>query len=126
MLDEATSSKFKQQGTMLANRVKKRFKHLHKRFARQQIEVFRLYDGDIPEIRAAVDWLNRFGDPYQASGYDAEGQVGLDLGVYGLPETFVVDSDGTIAYKHVGPLTEEIWEDEIRPLMDRLTQAQAR
>jgi 23S rRNA (cytosine1962-C5)-methyltransferase len=41
---------------MLANRVKKRFKHLHKRFARQQIEVFRLYDGDIPEIRAAVDW----------------------------------------------------------------------
>jgi len=56
MLDEDTISKFEQQGEMLANRVKKRFKHLHKRFARQQIDVFRLYDHDIPEIRAVVDW----------------------------------------------------------------------
>lgn len=56
MLDQPTLDRFREQGTMLANRVKKRFKHLHKRFARQQIEVFRLYDGDIPEIRAAVDW----------------------------------------------------------------------
>jgi 23S rRNA (cytosine1962-C5)-methyltransferase len=56
MLDESTLSRFEQQGEMLANRVKKRFKHLQKRFARQKIDVFRLYDGDIPEIRAAVDW----------------------------------------------------------------------
>ena len=56
MLDETTLSRFEQQGQMLANRVKKRFKHLQKRFARQNIDVFRLYDGDIPEIRAAVDW----------------------------------------------------------------------
>lgn len=56
MLDETTLSRFEQQGAMLANRVKKRFKHLYKRFARQNIDVFRLYDGDIPEIRAAVDW----------------------------------------------------------------------
>lgn len=56
MLDAATRKRFEQQAEMLANRVKKRFKHLHKRFARRQIEVFRLYDGDIPEIRAAVDW----------------------------------------------------------------------
>lgn len=56
MLDKGTISKFEQQGEMLANRVKKRFKHLHKRFARQRIDVFRLYDHDIPEIRAAVDW----------------------------------------------------------------------
>lgn len=56
MLDESTLSRFEQQGAMLANRVKKRFKHLLKRFARQNIEVFRLYDGDIPEIRAVVDW----------------------------------------------------------------------
>ena len=56
MLDKSTRSKFEQQGEMLANRVRKRFKHLHKRFARQQIDVFRLYDHDIPEIRAAVDW----------------------------------------------------------------------
>jgi 23S rRNA G2069 N7-methylase RlmK/C1962 C5-methylase RlmI len=56
MIDESTRSKFVQQGEMLANRVKKRFKHLYKRFVRQQIDVFRLYDNDIPEIRAAVDW----------------------------------------------------------------------
>ena len=56
MLDELTLSRFEQQGAMLANRVKKRFKHLFKRFARQNIDVFRLYDGEIPEIRSAVDW----------------------------------------------------------------------
>jgi 23S rRNA G2069 N7-methylase RlmK/C1962 C5-methylase RlmI len=56
MLDELTIAKFEQQAEMLANRVTKRFKHLYKRFARQNIDVFRLYDGDIPEIRAAVDW----------------------------------------------------------------------
>jgi 23S rRNA (cytosine1962-C5)-methyltransferase len=56
MLDEGILLKFEQQGEMLANRVKKRFKHLHKRFTRQQIDVFRLYDHDIPEIRAVVDW----------------------------------------------------------------------
>jgi len=56
MLDAKTRLQFERQGEMLANRVKKRFKHLHKRFAREHIDVFRLYDGDIPEIRAAVDW----------------------------------------------------------------------
>ena len=56
MPDKGILSKFEQQGEMLANRVKKNFKHLHKRFARQRIDVFRLYDHDIPEIRAAVDW----------------------------------------------------------------------
>jgi 23S rRNA G2069 N7-methylase RlmK/C1962 C5-methylase RlmI len=58
MPDESTLTKFERQGEMLANRVKKRFKHLHKRFARQKIDVFRLYDNDIPEIRAAVDWYD--------------------------------------------------------------------
>jgi len=56
MISAEQQSRFEQQGEMLANRVRKRFKHLHKRFARQQIDVFRLYDHDIPEIRAAVDW----------------------------------------------------------------------
>ena len=56
MIDAEQQARFKQQGEMLANRVKKRFKHLHKRFTRQRIDVFRVYDHDIPEIRAAVDW----------------------------------------------------------------------
>ena len=58
MIDDETRARFEKQGEMLANRVKKRFKHLSKRFARQKIDVFRLYDGDIPEIRAAVDWYD--------------------------------------------------------------------
>jgi 23S rRNA (guanine2069-N7)-methyltransferase len=57
-LDHETINKFESQGRMLANRVKKRFKHLHKRFSRQRIDVFRLYDWDIPEIRAVVDWYD--------------------------------------------------------------------
>ncbi len=56
MLDQEVLNKFQHQSEMLANRVKKRFKHLRKRFARENIEVFRLYDWDIPEIRAVVDW----------------------------------------------------------------------
>lgn len=56
MRDNDRKDRFQRQGTMLANRVKKRFKHLRKRFARQNIDVFRLYDWDIPEIRAVVDW----------------------------------------------------------------------
>ncbi len=57
-MDQALRTRFEQQGQMLANRVRKRFKHLRKRFARQNIEVFRLYDWDIPEIRAVVDWYD--------------------------------------------------------------------
>ena len=56
MIDPKLQAKFRKQADMLANRVKKQFKHLRKRFARQNIEVFRLYDWDIPEIRAVVDW----------------------------------------------------------------------
>jgi hypothetical protein len=56
MPDSSQEAKFQNQAEMLANRVKKRFRHLRKRFARQRIDVFRLYDWDIPEIRAVVDW----------------------------------------------------------------------
>ena len=68
----------------------------------------------------AVEWLQRLGDPYEASAFDPEGRVGLDLGVYGLPETFVVGPDGQIHHKHIGPLTREAWEQEILPVVRRL------
>ena len=68
----------------------------------------------------AIGWLDRFGDPYRRSGHDREGKVGLDLGVYGVPETFVVDRGGRIVHKHVGPLAWEDWEETIRPLLRRL------
>ena len=68
----------------------------------------------------AMQWLDRFGDPYRLSGHDLDGKVGLDLGVYGVPETFVIDREGRIAHKHIGPITERDWEETIRPLLLRL------
>ena len=69
------------------------------------------------QYRPAVDWLRRFGDPYVTSGYDAEGLAGIDFGVYGLPETFVIDPQGNIVYKHVGPLDHDILRDRILPIV---------
>lgn len=68
----------------------------------------------------ALRWLARFGDPYTAIGFDARGQVGLDYGVYGVPETYVLDRRGVIRYKHVGPLTREVLDDTLLPLIERL------
>ena len=68
----------------------------------------------------ALQWLQRLGDPYVASGFDADGRVGIDLGVYGLPETFLVDEHGMIVHKHIGPISREIWESEFVPRITRL------
>lgn len=61
---------------------------------------------------AAIRWLDDLGDPYVASGFDEDGRVGIDWGVYGAPETFLVDPEGIVIYKHVGPLDQVIWERE--------------
>ena len=68
----------------------------------------------------ALQWLQRLGDPYVASGFDADGRVGLDMGVYGLPETFLVDARGMIVYKHIGPINREIWESDFVPVIEGL------
>ena len=68
----------------------------------------------------ALQWLARHGNPYRRSGHDREGRVGLDLGVYGVPETFVVDREGRIVHKHTGPISTRDWEETIRPLLRRL------
>jgi cytochrome c biogenesis protein CcmG/thiol:disulfide interchange protein DsbE len=70
---------------------------------------------DRPE--AAVRYLTQLGDPYERVGSDADGRVGIDWGVYGVPETFVVDGTGTIVCKHVGPLTAEDVETKIVPAL---------
>ncbi len=62
-----------------------------------------------------LSWLNQLGDPYVASGYDADGRVGIDWGVYGAPETFLIGTDGRVLYKHLGPLNEFIWERDFMP-----------
>jgi cytochrome c biogenesis protein CcmG/thiol:disulfide interchange protein DsbE len=68
----------------------------------------------------ALRWLQLYGDPYLANAFDADGRVAIDWGVYGAPETFVVDSQGIIRHKHIGPLTVEIVRDEILPLVEQL------
>ena len=63
----------------------------------------------------AVSWLQQLGDPYEASAYDEDGRVGIDWGVYGAPETFLINTDGIVLYKHISPLTEEVWQKEFQP-----------
>jgi cytochrome c biogenesis protein CcmG, thiol:disulfide interchange protein DsbE len=68
-------------------------------------------------------WLAELGNPYAAIGWDFDGRVSIDWGVYGVPETFVVDRAGTIRFKHVGPITPEILNRDILPLIERLKRA---
>ena len=73
----------------------------------------------------ATRWLGQFGNPYVASAYDLEGAVGIDWGVYGVPETFVVDADGIIRYKHIGPVSAKDLETKILPLVKWLQDEQS-
>jgi cytochrome c biogenesis protein CcmG, thiol:disulfide interchange protein DsbE len=68
----------------------------------------------------ALAWLKQFGDPYVASIADTEGKVGIDYGVYGVPETFVIDKTGVIRYKQIGPVTREVWQSKLLPLVNTL------
>ena len=68
----------------------------------------------------AVDWLRELGNPYSRIGVDADGRTAIDWGVYGVPETYVVDSDGVIRYRHVGPLTLRDLDETIVPLIKSL------
>ncbi|MDX1488710.1 MAG: DsbE family thiol:disulfide interchange protein [Acidiferrobacterales bacterium] len=68
----------------------------------------------------ATDWLDRLGDPYTRTGADISGRVGIDWGVYGVPETFVIDRSGRIAYKHIGPISPRDWEEKMAPLVEQL------
>ena len=68
----------------------------------------------------AADWLDRLGDPYTRTGADIDGRVGIDWGVYGVPETFVIDRNGHIVYKHIGPISARDWEEKMGPLVERL------
>lgn len=69
------------------------------------------------ELEAGREWLAQRGDPYGLTLFDPEGKLGLDLGVYGVPETFVIDAKGVIRYKHIGPLSSEVLNREIMPLL---------
>ncbi|MDA8260448.1 MAG: DsbE family thiol:disulfide interchange protein [Betaproteobacteria bacterium] len=68
----------------------------------------------------AQAWLNELGDPYTRTGADISGRVAIDWGVYGVPETYVIDRDGRIAYKHFGAMTPEALRDTIMPIINKL------
>ena len=68
----------------------------------------------------AIAWLGRHGNPYTASASDMKGLVGIDYGVYGVPETFVIDRQGVIRFKHIGPLTPQVMREELEPLLKEL------
>jgi cytochrome c biogenesis protein CcmG/thiol:disulfide interchange protein DsbE len=67
-------------------------------------------------------WLARFGDPYLLSAFDADGRVGIDYGVYGVPETYLIDKAGVIRFKQIGPVTPEVLRQKIIPLVQELNK----
>ncbi len=70
----------------------------------------------------AEKWLNTYGDPYTRTGADLDGRAGIEWGVYGVPETFVITKDGRIAYKHIGALSPSVLEKKILPLIRSLQE----
>ena len=69
----------------------------------------------------ARTWLKQFGNPYDFSVVDADGRIGIDYGVYGVPETYIIDRQGVIRYKHIGPITADVVKKEMEPLVRKLS-----
>lgn len=68
----------------------------------------------------AVNWLNTLGDPYQVNLFDERGMVAIDFGVYGAPETFLINAAGEVVYRHVGDVNERVWNNVLGPQYERL------
>lgn len=68
----------------------------------------------------ATQWLNDLGNPYLISLFDGNGMLGLDLGVYGAPETFLIDANGVIRYRHVGDVNSRNWQETLAPLYEKM------
>ncbi len=85
------------------------------------IRIFGLNWRDDPAL--ARQWLQQLGNPYTATAVDQDGRVAIDWGVYGAPETFLLDAAGTVLYKHIAPLTAEAWEQEFVPRIRQAREA---
>ena len=72
------------------------------------------------DSEAARRWLNELGNPYRLNVEDPEGSLGLDLGVYGAPETFLIDKNGVIRHKYVGAIDQRVWREQLAPLYQEL------
>lgn len=71
------------------------------------------------EDDAALDWLKQLGNPYSVVAVDRDGRTAINFGVYGAPETFFIDADGRVQYRHVGPMTAEVWQREFLSRLPR-------
>lgn len=74
------------------------------------------------DSQKAIRWLNDLGNPYQVTLKDEKGSFAFDLGVYGAPETFIVDGNGIIHYRYAGDVNEQVWQQKLKPIYDKLTQ----
>jgi cytochrome c biogenesis protein CcmG/thiol:disulfide interchange protein DsbE len=89
---------------------------------RYQVPIIGLnYKDDKPK---ALAWLTQLGNPYDFNIEDVSGRLGLDIGVYGAPETYVIDKQGVIRYKHVGEVNEKVWLELLKPVVDQYNQTQ--
>ena len=89
--------------------------------AKQGVLIYGLNYKDNP--LNAKEWLETWGNPYQLVGEDIHGRVAIDLGVYGAPETFLIDKAGIILYRHVGVLNSSVWQQEFLPRIKQLEQS---
>jgi cytochrome c biogenesis protein CcmG/thiol:disulfide interchange protein DsbE len=74
---------------------------------------------------SAINWLQQYGDPYIANIFDENGRIGIDFGVYGAPETFLIDRNGIIQHKLVGIMTPDVWEKQFLPKIQKITSGAA-
>jgi cytochrome c biogenesis protein CcmG/thiol:disulfide interchange protein DsbE len=82
-----------------------------------------IYGVDYKDERAAaLQWLDEFGNPYTLTAFDVDGRVSIDYGVYGAPESYLIDRNGVIRFKQIGPITEDVWQNKILPLAKQLNQ----
>ncbi|MEP5569970.1 MAG: DsbE family thiol:disulfide interchange protein [Halioglobus sp.] len=91
--------------------------------AKQGVAIYGINYKD--EDTAALGWLDELGDPYIASIADRDGTLGLDLGVYGAPETYLVDAQGLVRYRHVGVVNERVWSNTLQPIYEQLQSGKA-
>lgn len=86
--------------------------------AEKQVPIYGIVYKDKPE--AAKAFLAELGNPYERLGMDDSGRIGIDFGLYGVPETYVIDADGIVRYREAGVLTDEQWQDVVWPLIQSL------
>jgi cytochrome c biogenesis protein CcmG/thiol:disulfide interchange protein DsbE len=84
----------------------------------KQVPIYGLYYKDAPEL--GKKWLTEHGNPYIENAVDEDGKVGIEWGAYGTPETFIIDQQGIIRHKHIGPISWRKWETELLPLINAL------